>query len=123
LVFLGVPPLLGFFGHLLLLMLCWASQHHDWVFLLLLVLWQIQYVVKCMTLTHCLGADEVSRIYGSGSASYILQLKVIELVCDCCYCSNCSSVFSLFSRVGSPFISISCSLICCLDLKCLKPYY
>jgi hypothetical protein len=114
--FFGCSPSSWFLCHLLLFMLCWASQHHDWVFLLLPVLWQIQYVVNVwlsptaweqMKSVRFMVVGQHIAVEGHLACVWLL-LKLLFF-----------SVFSPFSRVGSIFISFSCSLICCLDLKCL----
>lgn len=100
--------LLGFLIISVFIMFCWASQHQDWVFLLLLVFWQkLSMLVHVFNLLQ--GVDHQSSCCCRLSLLYVLLLKFIELLCDLllfiplrlCLC---------FTRVG-------------VFLSCLRIYY
>ncbi len=123
-----LPGLLDF---LLLFRFCLASQHHVWVFPLLLVLLQkLSLVVNVWHLPPPTAGSWWSQwgCYGMWSILYILWLKIFEYVYDHQFCLNLSSVFGSVISVFKDLISFSLIVadmlaVMVLDLKSLLTWH
>jgi hypothetical protein len=98
--------LLGFLIISVFLMFCWASQHQDRVFLLLLVFWQkLSLLVNVFHLLQ--GVDQISG-HVVVVCHYCMCCCWSSLnICVTCYCSYHLGFFC-FTRVG---VLLSCLLI------------